>query len=1385
MKTITLNDEQKLGSDPVKSQFLIANAGSGKTFVLIERFKNIINKKLNELNNETINKFNVRNSNNSNSEQLGLYINQDKFNQDEFNQDTFNQEILLKEIIEDVKENFNFLFFVICSFSEKTSFDLQQKVLKKLKDIKNDNYNNFKIIIEKYKSNIKEISDFFEIIQIDRIKEEEDLNKLFEINSIFNLIINNNELFNIYLNKKYLDFFIDNIFKFQVSTIHSFCIQIIKEYYYEMELEPDFIINDFYLNKLSSEEAFIILNDPTLLKLYNKKYNLNLKIDGDGQNDLEKVSELLFIFYNLFDESESNYSKDTNLKLFFKEIATEVNIYKLEEAIRFFEISINISGDGNKLFNNAKEFNEELLFLIKLYFNIIKGIYKKYNIVNYNQQLSLVDNFLKGDNHKDITELFSKKIEYLLVDEFQDTDIIQTSIFETLASKNPTMSLFFVGDPKQSIYKFRGSDIRIFNKTKEHFKNSNRIIENNLDISYRSTPNIASFVNDFFNRYLNENNNTDTNQNIKFEYNNLKYPLGKYYKNEINFLKNPKEYTKSFENFGRIDYILGFKKIENLDKTQTKDTTKKWEEIANYILDLIENHKIFDKNKENETTERKLEFRDIAILTRINFKEDDIKKLTEVFNRKHINFEIGKNLNFYEDEIIIAIIGFLEFVFDNTNDNSLYNLLLSKFYGFDYETLFFTINLIQKLNNLSPEDTKYFSLWDKLKLIQDLNLDIDINTSNSNNCIVENQKEIEENIEFLIYIQNMVTEINSYLNLYSKVFASELLIMFLKNNFFYNHLEHFIGQNEINILQLNINKFLQLIHNLEKKGFVDFSLLIENIKNLKLKEDEESVYSKNKENSVSILTIHNSKGLEFPVVILVGRVNSSTDNYILERETGIINKFKPLENFDKQFLTDNNIFNINTVENIHSKINKFNLHLNELNKDNSKSKNKISNFKILKDKYEELEILNLTYVAFTRAINVFCVFHELSNKNNKNGDFHATDLKNLKYIMPNYLIDTMKLNLQNDILDNETLYHKLKFYNNQTEEFEYQIPINFKLYNQYNINDINDKTLSIETHTYNNEKNIDKSDINKSNNDKKDNIIENKNYIFEVKDKFFSATKLLSLNSDKLNYELKYLLGLNDRLALQLEEEEKSQKNYLTEFDEFDLYTFSILNKEKKENITKEIYDQMNLKLKKAAEFGLSFHFVIQNIKFLFNKTTLELNNDILEDLINECMNQYKLLDNEKVEKIKLILNKMSGSEFLKTIYDNYENIKTEFSLNIPFYKIKENETLHFLNGNIDLIYKNKSNEIIIIDWKTNQNVDNDTRANYKMQATMYKYMMSNLYPNYKIRFQFVFTKDILENTEEKDWVFEPDLDDDILELEENIKNKISEIISLETHLYD
>lgn len=107
----------------------------------------------------------------------------------------------------------------------------------------------------------------------------------------------------------------------------------------------------------------------------------------------------------------------------------------------------------------------------------------------------------------------SERYRYVLVDEFQDTDPIQAEVVFLLtagaevpetngeadwtrATPRPG-SLFVVGDPKQSIYRFRRADITIYNHVKQRLRECGEVVE--LTANFRSRPAIAGFVNATFN----------------------------------------------------------------------------------------------------------------------------------------------------------------------------------------------------------------------------------------------------------------------------------------------------------------------------------------------------------------------------------------------------------------------------------------------------------------------------------------------------------------------------------------------------------------------------------------------------------------------------------------------------------------------------------------------------------------------------------------------------------------------------------------------------------------------------------------------------------------------------------------------------------------------
>ncbi len=128
------------------------------------------------------------------------------------------------------------------------------------------------------------------------------------------------------------------------------------------------------------------------------------------------------------------------------------------------------------------------------------------NKLNFQDLLMLTAELLK--NNPEVRKYFQEKYTHLLVDEFQDTDPIQAEIMFYLTGTdlserdwinlNPhSGSLFVVGDPKQSIYRFRRADIDIYNRVKEIIRQSGGEVLY-LTTNFRSLPEMIDWTNQVF-----------------------------------------------------------------------------------------------------------------------------------------------------------------------------------------------------------------------------------------------------------------------------------------------------------------------------------------------------------------------------------------------------------------------------------------------------------------------------------------------------------------------------------------------------------------------------------------------------------------------------------------------------------------------------------------------------------------------------------------------------------------------------------------------------------------------------------------------------------------------------------------------------------------------
>jgi len=118
---------------------------------------------------------------------------------------------------------------------------------------------------------------------------------------------------------------------------------------------------------------------------------------------------------------------------------------------------------------------------------------------SFNALLTELHSALRGENGASLAERIRTRYPVALIDEFQDTDRLQAEIFKRIFSNEddtPKSCLFVVGDPKQSIFRFRGADVFAYLDARNRLTREN--LELHLEQNYRSTPALIRAVNTLF-----------------------------------------------------------------------------------------------------------------------------------------------------------------------------------------------------------------------------------------------------------------------------------------------------------------------------------------------------------------------------------------------------------------------------------------------------------------------------------------------------------------------------------------------------------------------------------------------------------------------------------------------------------------------------------------------------------------------------------------------------------------------------------------------------------------------------------------------------------------------------------------------------------------------
>ena len=243
-------------------------------------------------------------------------------------------------------------------------------------------------------------------------------------------------------------------------------------------------------------------------------------------------------------------------------------------------------------------------------------------------------------NSKDALTFLGNKFRYIYVDEFQDTDHTQENFIRMLASDPDKANslkdgaLFVVGDPKQSIYRFRGAEPEVYFEAKERMEKADNALVVELSDNYRSNDMVITWINKAF-----------ATKNIT-----QGYPYA------------PMNVTKSLPQAGLPEKLIaGVYKYESPETALKKDDIYiDAQNVCRLILTLVGNaHKIADYDRNGKLYFRDIKFSDFLILSMNTPGMDEYKS---AFNEYGIPVAMDSKTDISSEKELSAFVRLYAFI---------------------------------------------------------------------------------------------------------------------------------------------------------------------------------------------------------------------------------------------------------------------------------------------------------------------------------------------------------------------------------------------------------------------------------------------------------------------------------------------------------------------------------------------------------------------------------------------------------------------------------------------------------------------------------------------------------------------------------------------------
>lgn len=453
---------------------------------------------------------------------------------------------------------------------------------------------------------------------------------------------------------------------------------------------------------------------------------------------------------------------------------------------------------------------------------------------------------------RQLIEHIYKRHSYFLLDESQDTNPIQTEMFFYLTSTKKDSdwrkmepeegSLFIVGDPKQSIYGFRGADVKSYLQNKKVFENKDELLV--LTKNFRSHASLREWFNDTFDEMLNYQDPLSKD----FALRHLEIPI------------DADDATKEIpdDDSNIVDGVYRCKVHSANNKLGSPTDCV---DVAKLVLDIKNNKTIYRTEYDPDTKKTKIrpdtiKFKDFLI---VPFNAD-MSGLLDAFNAYGIPTIVEGKMPFENADTFVDVLNILFVVKDPTNKASLIKLL----------------NDLYKLNDS-----------DILQMVND-GFDLQINNSSLEEIPFTNPA----HKDILLVIRDVL---NKTLNM---SFSSTM--EYILNDKTINLFELDSAKDMEYIYYL-----IEKVKEGEENGSISTFNQLKNYINLFLSNGDEqrTIRFADKVDRVKIANLHKVKGLQAPIVILARPNRSSKDvtnfiDYFAEEPCVKISKIENSDSFN-------------------------------------------------------------------------------------------------------------------------------------------------------------------------------------------------------------------------------------------------------------------------------------------------------------------------------------------------------------------------------------------------------------------------------------------------------------------------------------------------------